>query len=178
MNIKLKNEIIQYIKTICIAGIIAIGINLVVKPTIVSGESMYPTLENKDYLIINRLSYKNDIPERGDIIVFKTELIDNESNKKKNLVKRVIGLPGEHLVIKDSKVYIDGNYLEEEYLNNIYTEGDIDIIIPDNHVFTMGDNRENSDDSRKSYIGTISLEDILGKAFVRMYPFNKVGQIE
>jgi signal peptidase I len=93
-------------------------------------------------------------------------------------VKRVIGLPYEHLVIKDSKVYIDDKHLEEDYLIDAYTDGDIDIIIPSDHIFVMGDNRENSDDSRKSYIGTISLDDILGKVFVRMYPFNKGGQIE
>lgn len=178
MNTKLKSEITQLIKSICISGVIAIGINLVVQPTIVSGQSMYSTLENKDYLMINKVAYKSEAPERGDIIVFKTELIDEESNKKKNLVKRVIGLTDEHLVIKDNKVYIDGKELEEDYLTDIYTDGDIDITIPNNRVFVMGDNRENSDDSRKSYIGTISLEDIIGKVFVRMYPFNKVGQIE
>lgn len=178
MNTKLKSEIIQWIKTIGISGVIAIGLNLVVQPVIVSGQSMYHTLENKDYLVVNRLAYKNEVPERGDIIVFKTELIDSKSEKKKNLLKRVIGLPGEHLVIKDSKVYINDKYLEEDYLSDIYTDGDIDITIPNNHVFTMGDNREYSDDSRKSYIGTIQLEDVLGKVLVRMYPFNKVGQIE
>ena len=178
MNTKLKNEIIQWIKSICISGAIAIGINLVVQPTIVSGQSMYPTLENKDYLMVNKVAYKSGIPERGDIIVFKTELIDSKSKNKKNLVKRVIGLPDEHLIIKNNKVYIDGKHLEEDYLIDAYTDGDIDIIIPSNHIFVMGDNRENSDDSRKAYIGNISLEDIIGKVFVRMHPFNKGGQIE
>lgn len=175
---KLKSEIIQWVKTIGISVAIAIGLNLVVQPAIVDGQSMSPTLESKDYLIVNRLAYKNEVPERGDIIVFKTGLTDGKSDEKKNLVKRVIGLPGEHLVIKDSKVYINGDYLEEDYLINVYTDGNIDITIPDDSVFTMGDNRENSDDSRKAYIGTIELDDIIGKVFVRMHPFNKVGQIE
>lgn len=178
MNIKIKSEIKQWVKTIGISGAIAIGINLVVQPAIVSGQSMYPTLENKDYLVINRLAYKNEIPERGDIIIFKTELVDSDSNKKKNLVKRVIGLPGEHLVIEENKVYINDEYLDENYLVDAYTEGNIDIIIPDNQVYTMGDNREKSDDSRKAYIGTIKLEDIIGKVSVRMYPFNKIGQVK
>lgn len=178
MKRKLKNEIIDWIKTICISGVIAVGITLIAQPTIVNGQSMYPTLENKDYLIVNKLAYNNKVPKRGDIIVFKTELIDNETSKKKNLVKRVIALPGEHLVIKDNHVYINDKYLSEDYINNVYTSGDIDIIVPDNHVFTMGDNREDSDDSRKSYIGTIPLDNIVGKVAVRAYPFDKIGNVK
>lgn len=178
MNNKLKEEIIDWIKTICMAGAIAMAITLVAQPTVVSGQSMYPTLENKDYLIVNKLSYNKDTPERGDVIVFKTELIDNKTNEKKNLVKRVIALPGEHLIIKDSNVYINGELLNEEYLSDVHTDGNIDIVVPDNQVFTMGDNREYSDDSRKSYIGTIELDDIVGKVALRAFPFDKIGSVE
>lgn len=178
MNNKLKEEIIDWIKTICMAGAIAMVITLVAKPTVVSGQSMYPTLENKDYLIINRLSYNNHIPDRGDIIVFETELRDSKTNRRKNLVKRVIALPGEHLVIKDNSVCINGEQLNEDYLSDVYTDGNIDIIVPNNQVFTMGDNREHSDDSRKPYIGTIDLDDIVGKVALRAFPFDKIGLVE
>lgn len=177
LNKKFNDEIIDWIKTICISGTIALCINLVLQPTIISGQSMRPTLENNDYLFINRFAYKNHMPQRGDVIVFKADLSNNNSNHKKNLVKRVIALPGEHLVIKDNNVYINGKYLNEDYLVDVYTDGDIDIIVPDNHIFAMGDNRENSDDSRQSYIGVISLDEVVGKAFIRIFPFDKIGKV-
>ena len=90
---------------------------------------MYPTLKDNDYLFINKLTYEVEGPKRGDIIVFKTELIDDKSSKKKSLVKRVIALPGEHIVIKNSEVYIDDELLNESYIKGVYTSGDIDIIV-------------------------------------------------
>ncbi len=121
MNTKVKHEILEWIKTISISLVIAIGVTFIVQPTIVRGQSMYPTLENKDYLFINKLAYKTEDPKRGDIIVFKTELIDSKSNKKKDLVKRVIALPGEHIVIKNSEVYINDELLDEIYLKDVYS---------------------------------------------------------
>ena len=178
MNKKCKDEIIDWIKAICVSGTIAIFINLVAQPTMVSGQSMHPTLKNNDYLFINRLAYKSHMPERGNVIVFKADLSGNNSSPKKNLVKRVIALPGEHLIIKDNNVYINGKHLNEDYLVDVYTDGDIDIIVPDNHIFAMGDNRENSDDSRQSYIGAISLDDVVGEVSIRIFPFDKIGKIK
>ncbi len=149
-----------------------------VQPTIVSGQSMYPTLEDNDYLLINKLAYKKGIPTRGDILVFKSDLIDDKTNHKKNLVKRVIALPGEHILIKNNEVYINGKYLIEDYLNDVYTDGDIDIVVPNNHVFTMGDNRPKSGDSRNSEIGTVPLDNVIGEVALRAYPFNKFGKIK
>ena len=177
LNKKVKYELLEWIKTISVSLVIAMGVTFIIQPTIVSGQSMYPTLENKDYLFINKLAYKTEELKRGDIIVFKTDLIDSESNKKKNLVKRIIALPGEHMVIKNSEVYIDGELLDEIYLKDVYTSGDIDIIVPENNVFVMGDNRPKSMDSRNSEIGTVSLSDIVGKASMRVYPFDKLGSI-
>ncbi len=177
MNKKTKNEILEWIKTIFTSLALAMVITLIVQPTIVSGKSMDPTLENKDYLFLNKLAYKAESPKRGDIIVFKTDLIDKKSNKKKDLVKRVIALPGEHILIKNSEVYINNKYLDESYINDVYTEGDIDIVVPENHIFVMGDNRPDSLDSRNQNIGTISLDDVIGKVVIRAYPFDKIGKI-
>lgn len=177
MNNNIKSELIEWIKILAISIALGVAITCVVQPTMVSGQSMYPTLENNDYLFINKLAYKVESPKRGDIIVFKTELVNIESLKKKKLVKRVIALPGEHLVIRNSKVYINGKILDESYINGVDTMGDIDIIVPKNNVFAMGDNRPNSMDSRDSEIGTISLDDIVGKVSIRVYPFDKVGDI-
>ena len=112
----MKSELIEWAKSISVSIVLAMVITIVVQPTTVSGESMYPTLKDNDYLFINKLTYEVEGPKRGDIIVFKTELIDDKSSKKKSLVKRVIALPGEHIVIKNSEVYIDDELLNETYI--------------------------------------------------------------
>ncbi|MGL4911899.1 MAG: signal peptidase I [Romboutsia sp.] len=178
MSSKLKKEIFEWIKTIAVALLLAAIITSVVAPTIVSGESMYPTLKDRDYLFVNKLAYMTKEPQRGDIIVFKTDLLDMESGKEKDLVKRVIAVEGEHLVIKDNKVSVDGKVLKEDYIHDVYTDGDIDIVIPENQVFTMGDNRPNSGDSRQDNLGPINEDDIIGKVMVRLYPFNSIGTVK
>ena len=176
MSDKLKKEIIDWIKTIGISLVLAFLIVQVVKPTIVSGESMYPTLNNKDYLILNRLSYKFGDVKEGDIIVFKTDL-KQDNGKDKDLIKRVIATGGDHLVIKDSKVYVNDKLLNEPYIDNAYTSGDIDIVIPKGKVFVMGDNRENSKDSRSEDVGLVDENDILGEVMIRLFPLNKIGSV-
>lgn len=178
MNKKFKSELLEWIKPIGLSVVIALGLTLVIQPARVEGSSMYPTLENNDCLIVNKLSYGENIPNRGDIIVFNSDLIDSKTGKKQDLVKRVIALPGEHLVINNNEVYINNEKLDETYIDNVYTDGNIDMIVPDNHVFAMGDNRENSDDSRKSYIGPIHLDKIIGKVSFRTFPFYKLGDVE
>ena len=96
----------------------------------------------------------------------------------KDLVKRVIGVSGDTVKIKDSKVYVNGKELNEPYIHNEVTEGDIDTIVPENSVFVLGDNREISLDSRYEQVGFINESDILGKVFVRLYPFNKIGLLD
>ncbi|MGL5327958.1 MAG: signal peptidase I [Peptostreptococcaceae bacterium] len=179
MSDKIKKEIFEWVKTIAIALVLAGIITSVVAPTIVSGDSMYPTLKDKDYLFVNKLAYMNGkIPQKGDIIVFETDLIDYDSGKEKDLVKRVIALPGEHIIIKDGQVSIDGVILDEEYLKGVYTDGEIDMIVPENHVFTMGDNRPASGDSRQANLGAIDIDDIIGKIMIRLYPFNSIGTVK
>lgn len=177
MSDKLKKEIIDWIKTIAISLVLAFLIVQVIKPTIVSGESMYPTLNDRDYLILNRLSYKFGEVERGDIIVFKTNL-KQDNGKEKDLIKRVIAIPGDHLVIEDSKVYINDELIDEPYIHNAYTSGDIDIVIPENKIFAMGDNRENSKDSRSEDVGLVDENDILGEVMVRLLPISNIGTVK
>ena len=176
MKDNVRKEIIDWVKTIVISLALAFLIVQVIKPTIVSGESMYPTLNDRDYLILNRMAYKFGDIDRGDIIVFKSDL-KQDNGKEKDLIKRVIAIPGDHLVIKDSNVYINGVIQSEPYIHNEYTSGDIDIVIPDNDVFVMGDNRENSRDSRSSDIGLVNESDIIGEVMIRLFPFNKIGTV-
>lgn len=174
---KIKKELIEWIKTIAISIVIAMVITSFIRPTLVQGTSMYPTLGDKDYLIVNRMAYKSKLPDHGDIVIFKSEL-ERDNGKKKDLVKRVVGVEGDHIEIHDGEVYLNGVLLEEKYLHDVVTNGNVDVDIPEGYVFAMGDNRPNSVDSRDSRVGLVSKENLVGKAFLRLYPFNRVGVLE
>ena len=176
-GIRMKQEIIEWIKTIILSLIIAFLITTFVKPTIVKNFSKVPTLEENNFLIVNRFLYKRGNPKHGDIVVFKSPL-KTQTGKVKLLIKRVIALPGEEIVISDGQVFINGKKLKEPYLAEDYTSGNIKMNIPENKVFTMGDNRNNSLDSRDEILGLVDMEDIIGKAFLRLYPFNKIGLLD
>lgn len=169
----MRDKIKERIKIIVTAIVIAVTVSIFVQPVLVDGSSMFPTLKDKDYLIVNKFMYKLDEPEREDIIVAKSKLLD-ENNKNKKIVKRIIGLSNDHVVIKDGYVYVNDKKLDEEYLDNFYTMGNIDIIVPNDEIFVLGDNRSNSRDSRDSSIGTIEISDIIGKVAIRILPINKV----
>ena len=171
MSEKFKKELIEWIKVIATALVFAFIITQFIRPTLVRGESMYPTLVENDYLIINRMAYKIGEPKDGDIIVFKTNLLQDDG-KPKDLVKRVIATEGQHIKIEDSKVYVDDKLLDEPYIHDNYTSGDIDLI-----VFAMGDNREKSLDSRYEEVGLVKEKDIMGKVMIRLFPFNKIGTV-
>ncbi len=174
---KFTKEIIEWVKTIAISLVIALIITTFIRPTLVKGYSMYPTLEENDYLIINRIPYTTHTPAKGDIVVFKSHLTQ-ENGKEKDLVKRIIGVPGDKIKIVDGKVYVNDVEQKEAYINGEYTDGYVDTIIPDGFVFAMGDNRPNSLDSRDSRVGLVKIDDIIGRAFVRLYPFSKIGLLK
>lgn len=173
----MKDEMIEWAKTIIISLIIALLITTFIKPTIVKNYSMSPTLEENDFLIINRFLYKRGEPKRGDIVVFRSNL-KTEMGKQKLLIKRVIAVPDDRIVIMEGKIYINGNKLEENYVADEYTMGDIDLIVPKNEIFVMGDNRGNSLDSRDGILGLVNFDTVIGKAFVRIFPFNKIGLLK
>lgn len=174
---RIKNAVFEWVKIILTAIVIAFIITQFIRPTLVRGESMYPTLEENDYLIISRISYKIKEPKFGDIIVFKTNLLQ-EDGTYKDLVKRVIATDGDHLVIKDFKVYVNDKLIDEPYIQGQYTTGNIDIIIPKNKIFAMGDNREKSLDSRYEEVGLVELSDVMGKVSVRLYPLDRIGVVD
>lgn len=171
---KLKKEIWEWVKTIVISVVIAFFITLFIRPTLVQGKSMYPTLNPNDYLIVNKIAYKSDMPKKGDIVIFKSDL-KREDGKTKDLIKRVIGLPGDHIVVENGEVYLNDLKLDEKYINGNFTQGDVDLTIPKDYLFAMGDNRPNSLDSRSSSVGLVSKDKLVGKAFLRLFPFNKIG---
>ncbi|HNZ86513.1 MAG TPA: signal peptidase I [bacterium] len=168
--------VLEIVKTVIISLAIILPIRyFLIQPFMVDGASMEPNFYNADYLIIDEISYRFKVPERGDVVVFK-----NPENTKEYFIKRVIGLPGETIKIQDGKVFLkninSGEFeqIQEDYLPvNLQTIGvGRDIIIPDNHYFVLGDNRSNSRDSR--YFGAISEDLITGKVLLRGYPFNRI----
>ncbi|WP_026477722.1 signal peptidase I [Alkaliphilus transvaalensis] len=176
----MKKEILEWVKTIILSVLIALIITTFVKPTIVRQYSMMPTLNEYDFLLINRFLYNRGTPQHGDIVVYESSLKTN-LGRNKLLIKRVIAVPGDELLIQDGYVYLNGALLDEDYIAEKYTEGkdfeDTPIIIPEGMIFTMGDNRFHSMDSRDTAIGLVLIDDIVGKAFLRLYPFNKIGRL-
>ncbi|WP_338028358.1 signal peptidase I [Crassaminicella indica] len=178
-------EILEWIKTITVAVVIALVITTFVTPLMVDGISMYPTLHDHDYLILKN----THTIKRGDIISFQSTLEFSQEElksfsiikklklgKNKNLIKRVIAVPGDELLIKNGKVYVNGKELKESYINGDYTSGDIHIKeIPKGKIFVMGDNRCNSVDSR--VLGLIDINKVQGKVLVRLLPISNFGKI-
>lgn len=168
-----------FARDIVICGVIVGIVSCFVRPTIVNQTSMLPTCEPGDYLLVEKQAYRTSNPDRFDIIIFKSSLASDNGRGTKVLIKRVIGLPGEHVVIKDGKVYIDEIRLSEERIKkDMYTGGNVDCIVPDNSFFVMGDNREDSIDSRYSEVGCVNKEAITGKAWFRLFPTDSFGKIE
>lgn len=130
--------------------------------------SMYSTLDEGDRVLVNKLSYRFGDIERGDIVVF--ERPDNlPESAIKDLIKRVVGLPGDVLESKGGRVYVNGKVLEEGYLDEGQTTSNLDRLeVPEGHIFVMGDNRTNSEDSR--VFGPIDDDLVVGRAFVRVWP--------
>lgn len=170
----MKN-LLEWIRDIVIAVIIAAIILAFFKPIIVQQESMQPNFYSGDYVITSRQAYKlfGD-PKRGDVIVFKSHLYD-EKGKQKNLIKRIIGLPGDSVEIKNGDVYINGELLQEKYVAEQGLSGEMEAVtVPEGRLFVMGDNRRVSQDSRSPAVGTIEMESIVGKVVIRLYPFNQI----
>ncbi len=175
-----KSELWELIRFTILVLIVVIPLRMfVAQPFIVNGQSMLPTLENGDYLIIDEISYRYNKPERGEVIVFRLP-----SNQKRFLIKRVIGLPGETVVISGDKVTIhkingDTIQLDEQYLNGNFSSYQTSEL-QDNEYFVMGDNRNNSSDSRAW--GVLDRDLIIGKTFLRLFPFTdlkvKPGEVE
>ena len=135
---------------------------------------MHPTLENGDYLLINRIEPKLSGIEKGDIVVFKSNLIQDDGKTRKDLVKRVIATEGDHIKIENSKVYVNDKLIEEPYIDDDIMTETIDATVPKGKMFVMGDNRDNSLDSRNEMVGFVDEKEVIGKVFVRLFPFDKI----
>ena len=177
----MKNVVKEIISTILYILEVLLGTYLLItfvgQRTSVSGSSMEPTLSNNDQLILDKISYRFSEPKRFDIIVFPFQYKENTY-----YVKRVIGLPGETVQIDlEGNIYINGEILEEDYGKEKINFPGLavePITLGDDEYFVMGDNRNNSSDSRDPSVGNIRRSNIIGKAWVRIWPLNKFGVLK
>lgn len=174
---KIIFEIIIWIVEIAIVILLAYFlVNYAIEKTTMYGDSMQNTLSNKDKILINKFSYKLSKPKRFDVIVFKQR---DQEHRYLN-IKRIIGLPGEKIKIVDGDIYINGKvitepFITEEIVNSGLAEDEIQL--DENEYFVLGDNRNNSEDSRFANIGNILYDDIIGKAWIRTNNFNFIDKI-
>ncbi|MDR0886995.1 MAG: signal peptidase I [Clostridiales Family XIII bacterium] len=166
---------IYWLRDIAIALVVTLLVAQFIRPTIVRQESMLDTLHPGDYLLLATQEFTYGGVDRGDIVVFKTDLEDLETHKNKNLIKRVIALPGDTIEITGGNTYVNGVKQNEPYVLGGVTPGDIrETEVPQGMMWVMGDNRVYSKDSRDPSIGFVDMDTIVGKALVRAYPFNQI----
>ncbi len=175
---KVKKEAIEWIKSILLAIAIAMFIKtFIFNTTYVLGNSMYPTLHERDRLFANKIPLYFSGPDRGDIVV-----LEAPDHPNKDYIKRVIGIGGDTVAIIDGKVYLNGELLEEDYIEkgaytHVYSENYWEV--PEGYVFVLGDNREEGASKDSRYFGCVPLESIKGIANFRYYPFNdRFGKIQ
>lgn len=179
-------EVFQWVISLGLAIAIALFIRAYIfEPVLVSGHSMDNTLADGQRLFEYKLGYRFDSPKRGDIIVLKVKegeksLVGLPDPTEVDFIKRVIGLPGETIDIREDGVYINGTKLDEPYAKGktfaISTKNPLQI--PEGKVFVMGDNRERSSDSRVVEIGPIDIKNIRGRAALRIWPLNSFGLLK
>lgn len=181
---KIKKELLSWGKTLAIVLVIVVLFRtFLFSNYIVYGQSMMPTIQDRDRVIINKIGYDIGTPQRFDMIVF-------HATEDTDYIKRVIGLPGDQIKYSNDFLYINGEAVEEAYLNGVkeeykshpYTEDfkleeitDV-MYVPENHLFVLGDNRRNSIDSRK--IGFVSFEEIVGKADITYWPLTHFRKLK
>ena len=144
----------------------------VVEAFYIPSESMVPTLRVGDRVLVNKFIYRFTEPQRGDIVVFKSVEGDNE-----DLIKRVVGVPGDKISVRRGKLFVNGEPQKEPYVNKKFPDRSFFApkTVPKDHVFVMGDNRANSRDSR--FFGPVPDENIEGEAFLRFWPLDRFGSL-
>lgn len=164
-----KSALREILESLIIAVILALLIRaFVFQPFYIPSGSMEPTLQIQDHIIVNKFIYRFREPERGDIVVFKYPL-----NPKKDFVKRLVGKPGERVELRSSKVYVNGREAPEKFLPPGLKFQDFGpVLVPENTYLMLGDNRNNSDDSR--VWGPLPKENIIGKAMLVYWPLDRI----
>jgi len=173
---KLGQFFLDLIETIVMAlAIFVVCYLFLFQPHQVKGNSMYPNFHDGEYILTDKVSYRFNSPQRGDVVIFRSP-----QNKEVDYIKRIIGLTGESIKIENGSILINDQKLNEAYVPTDYftTAGSFliegqEFIIPDGEYFVMGDNRSHSSDSRE--FGTVKKEEFIGRAFLRYWPINQLG---
>lgn len=162
----IKKELGEWTRSIILAIIIAVVIRMFFFETfLVDGTSMFPTLQHNERLVVNKAVYYFREPEQGEIIVF-----NYQPRPRRDFIKRVVAIEGETVEIKDGSLFVNDEILEEPYIENNTMRDFGPVDIPEEHLFVLGDNRNNSMDSRDSEVGAVSFEQVRGKAMVVFWP--------
>ena len=175
----MKKEIIEWARALIGALVLTAIIIFFIRPTVVYGPSMEPSYYDREYLLISKAYVYAKGLDRGDVIIFKTHLkLDNGSEK--NLIKRVVGVAGDTVEITDGKVIINGTAIEESYTDGSLTEsfGENKWMVGEDEVFVLGDNRDNSKDSRFEDVGLVNKKTIMGKVMLRVLPISRAGAVD
>ena len=170
----IAGEILSFLLyVVVVIGITFLIIHYVGQRTYVSGSSMENTLSDGDNLIVDKITYRFSDPKRYDIIVFPYQYEENTY-----FIKRIIGLPGETVQIVDGIIYIDGEALQESYGREVMKNSGLaadPVTLGEDEYFVLGDNRNDSTDSRDPSVGKIPRDRIIGRAWVRIWPLSKIG---
>lgn len=174
---QVENPWIEGLKTIVLSGVLAFGIrSFVAEARYIPSGSMLPTLQINDRLIIDKISYNFRNPDRGDIVVFSPTDELKKQNFKDAFIKRVIGLPGDKVEVKGERVYVNDQPLRENYIEDKPNYNFGPVTVPADQYLVLGDNRNNSYDSH--YWGYVPRDRIIGRAVVRFWPLNRVGELD
>lgn len=172
----LRVHLVDFIQSLVVFGaIFAIIYLFIAQPHKVSGQSMFPTFKNGDYILTDKVSYRIKDPVRGEVVVLK-----NPKNPSQDFIKRIIALPGDSIKVENTFVFVNGVQISEHYLpagtptrgGNFLKEGELRSLAPDEFI-VIGDNREHSSDGREW--GPTGKKGIIGKVFIRYWPPNAIG---
>ncbi len=162
----IKNEVGEWVRSIILAVIIAVVIRMFFFETfLVDGTSMFPTLRHNERLVVNKAVYYFREPQQGEVIVF-----NYQQRPRRDFIKRVVATEGDTVEIKDGLLMINNQTIDEPYIVNHTVKDFGPVEVPEDHLFVLGDNRNNSMDSRDHEVGAISIEQVRGKALVVFWP--------
>jgi signal peptidase I len=175
--------ILDFIQSIVLALAVFVILYLfVAQPNEVKGSSMLPNFVDKEFLLTEKISYYLGDPQRGDVVIFKAPSTEPCAAEECEYIKRIIGLPGDRVMVKDGKVYLNGELLNQTFLANDvitmegqYAQEGVELMVPSDEYLCFGDNRQHSRDGRE--FGPIKKELIVGKAFFKYWPVSSIGLV-